>query len=47
MKIVIAEKISRRGVEVLKAETKWRVVEVEPGRPLLVGERINPTGRAD
>ncbi len=38
MKIVIAEKISRRGVEVLKAETKWRVVEAEPGREKLLAE---------
>lgn len=38
MKIVVAEKISRKGMELLRAETKWRVVESEPGREKLLPE---------
>ena len=43
MKIVIGEKISRKGVELLKAETKWHVVESEPGRDKLVPELRDAT----
>ena len=38
MKIVVAEKISRKGVELLKAEPRWRVVETEPSREKLLPE---------
>ena len=38
MKIVVAEKISRKGVELLRAEARWRVVEAEPGRDKLLPE---------
>ena len=38
MKIVIGEKISRKGVELLKAESKWRVVETEHARDKLLPE---------
>ncbi len=32
MKIVVAEKISRKGVDLLREEKKWKIVEVEPQR---------------
>ena len=38
MKIVVAEKISRKGIELLQAEPKWRIVETEPGREKLLPE---------
>ncbi|MBI4442565.1 MAG: phosphoglycerate dehydrogenase [Acidobacteria bacterium] len=38
MKIVVAEKISRKGVELLQAESRWKVVETEPGREKLLPE---------
>ena len=38
MKIVIAEKLSRRGIDLLKAERKWKVVELDSAREKLPGE---------
>ncbi len=38
MKIVVAEKISRKGLELLRAESRWRVVETEPARDKLLAE---------
>jgi len=38
MKIVVAEKISKKGVDLLREETKWRVVETEPARDKLIPE---------
>ena len=43
MKIVIAEKISRKGVELLRAEAKWQVVETEPAREKLLPELRDAT----
>lgn len=43
MKIVVAEKISRKGVELLRAEPKWQVVETEPGREKLLPELRDAT----
>ncbi|MBI1955962.1 MAG: phosphoglycerate dehydrogenase [Acidobacteria bacterium] len=37
-KIVIGEKVSRKGIDLLKAESKWRVVETEPAREKLLPE---------
>ena len=36
MKIVVAEKMSRKAVELLKAEPKWEVAEPEPNREKLL-----------
>ncbi len=38
MKIVIAEKVSRRGIDLLKAERKWKVVELDSAREKLPRE---------
>jgi D-3-phosphoglycerate dehydrogenase / 2-oxoglutarate reductase len=38
MKIVIAEKVSRKAIELLKSEAEWQIVETEPGRDKLVPE---------
>jgi D-3-phosphoglycerate dehydrogenase len=38
MKIVVAEKISRKGVELLREEKAWKVVESEPAREKLLPE---------
>ena len=38
MKIVVAEKISRKGIELLAAEPKWRLVETESARDKLLPE---------
>jgi D-3-phosphoglycerate dehydrogenase len=38
MKIVVAEKISKKGVDLLREEAKWRVVETEPAREKLLPE---------
>jgi D-3-phosphoglycerate dehydrogenase len=38
MKIVVAEKISRKGVDLLREEKSWKVVECEPAREKLVPE---------
>ncbi|HWP84174.1 MAG TPA: phosphoglycerate dehydrogenase [Terriglobia bacterium] len=38
MKIVVAERISKKGVDLLRAEPKWRVVETEPAREKLLPE---------
>ena len=38
MKIVVAEKVSRKAVDLLKAEPKWQVVETEPPREKLLAE---------
>jgi D-3-phosphoglycerate dehydrogenase len=38
MKIVVAEKISKKGVELLRQERKWQVVETEPTREKLLPE---------
>lgn len=38
MKIVIAEKLSRRGIDLLKAERKWKVVELDSAREKLPRE---------
>jgi D-3-phosphoglycerate dehydrogenase len=38
MKIVVAERISKKGVELLREEAKWRVVETEPAREKLFPE---------
>src|SRR3989304_6807914 len=38
MKIVVAEKISKKGVDLLREEAKWRVVETEPARDRLLPE---------
>jgi D-3-phosphoglycerate dehydrogenase len=38
MKIVVAEKVSKKGVDLLRAETKWRVVETESARDKLLPE---------
>ena len=38
MKIVVAEKVSRKAVELLRAEAKWRIVETEPTRDKLFPE---------
>jgi D-3-phosphoglycerate dehydrogenase len=38
MKIVVAEKISKKGVDLLREEAKWRVVETEPARDKLIAE---------
>ena len=43
MKIVVAEKISRKGVELLRAEPKWQVVQTEPGREKLLPELRDAT----
>ena len=38
MKIVVAERVSRKAVELLKTESKWRIVETEPSRDKLFPE---------
>ncbi len=38
MKIVVAEKISRKGVDLLREEKSWKVVECEPARDKLIPE---------
>src|SRR3970040_1177443 len=38
MKIVVAERISKKGVDLLREEPKWRVVETEPARDKLIPE---------
>ncbi len=38
MKIIVAEKISKKGVELLRQEAKWHVIETEPGREKLLPE---------
>ena len=38
MKIVVAEKVSRKAVELLRTEPKWNVVECEPSRDKLLAE---------
>jgi D-3-phosphoglycerate dehydrogenase len=38
MKIVVAEKISKKGVDLLREETKWRVVETESARDKVLAE---------
>ncbi|OFW00109.1 MAG: phosphoglycerate dehydrogenase [Acidobacteria bacterium RIFCSPLOWO2_12_FULL_54_10] len=38
MKIVVGEKVSRKGVELLRQESKWRIVETEPARDKLLPE---------
>ena len=38
MKIVIGDKVSRRGIDLLKAEPKWRVMEPGPVREKLLRE---------
>ena len=38
MKIVVAERVSRKAVELLKMESKWRIVETEPARDKLFPE---------
>ncbi|MGH9783114.1 MAG: phosphoglycerate dehydrogenase [Terriglobia bacterium] len=43
MKIVVAEKISRKGVELLRAEPRWQVVEAEPAREKLLPELRDAT----
>ena len=43
MKIVVAEKISRKGIELLRAEPRWQVVETEPGREKLLPELRDAT----
>ncbi|MBI4458858.1 MAG: phosphoglycerate dehydrogenase [Acidobacteria bacterium] len=37
-KIVVGEKVSRKGVDLLKEEPKWKVVETEPAREKLLPE---------
>ncbi len=43
MKIVVAEKISRKGVELLRAEPRWQVIEAEPAREKLLPELRDAT----
>jgi D-3-phosphoglycerate dehydrogenase / 2-oxoglutarate reductase len=38
MKIVVAEKISKKGVDLLREELKWRIVETEPAKDKLFPE---------
>jgi len=38
MKIVVAERVSRKAVELLKTEPNWRIVETEPAREKLLPE---------
>jgi D-3-phosphoglycerate dehydrogenase len=38
MKIVVAEKISKKGVDLLREETKWQVVETESARDKVLAE---------
>ncbi|MBI2817218.1 MAG: phosphoglycerate dehydrogenase [Acidobacteria bacterium] len=38
MKIVVAERVSRRAVDLLKAEEQWQIIETEPARDKLIPE---------
>ena len=38
MKIVVAEKVSKKAVEMLRTESAWQIVETEPARDKLVPE---------